>query len=33
MVYFNQQRPHTANIGLTPKQKDDFYYKKGSGIS
>ncbi len=33
MVYFNQQRPHTANFGLTPKQKDEAFYKKLSGIS
>lgn len=33
MVYFNQQRPHTANLGLTPKQKDEAFYKKLSGIS
>ena len=33
MVYFNQQRPHTANNGLTPKQKDEGFYKKVSGIS
>ena len=33
MVYFNQQRPHTFNLGLTPKQKDEAFYKKLSGIS
>ena len=33
MVYFNQQRPHTANCGLTPKQADEAFYKKMSGIS
>jgi len=33
MVYFNQQRPHTANLGLTPRQKDEEFYKKSSGIS
>jgi len=33
MVYFNQQRPHSANFGLTPKQKDEAFYKKLSGIS
>jgi putative transposase len=33
MVYFNQQRPHHANFGLTPKQKDEAFYKKLSGIS
>ena len=33
MVYFNQQRPHSANFGLTPKQKDEEFYKKLSGIS
>ena len=33
MVYFNQQRPHTANLGLTPKQKDEAFYKELSGIS
>ena len=33
MAYFNQQRPHTANFGLTPKQADENYYKKLSGIS
>ena len=33
MVYFNQQRPHRANFGLTPKQKDEDFYKKLSGIS
>jgi len=33
MVYFNQQRPHSANLGLTPKQKDEAFYKKQSGIS
>lgn len=33
MVYFNQQRPHTANLGLTPKQADEDFYKKLSGIS
>ncbi len=33
MVYFNQQRPHSTNFGLTPKQKDEAFYKKLSGIS
>lgn len=33
MVYFNQQRPHSANFGLTPKQKDEAFYKKLSGNS
>lgn len=33
MVYFNQQRPHTANYGLTPKKKDEDFYKKVSGIT
>lgn len=33
MVYYNQQRPHSANFGLTPKQKDKAFYKKQSGIS
>ncbi len=33
MVYFNQQRPHTANLGLTPRQRDEAYYKNLSGIS
>lgn len=33
MDYFNQQGPHAANFGLTPKQADENFYKKLSGIS
>lgn len=33
LIYFNQQRPHSANLGLTPRQKNENYYKKRSGIS
>ena len=31
--YYNLVRPHSHNLGLSPNEKDEFYWKTSNGLA